>query len=125
MQAIEQVFQMFEKPDYAQFEKASTDWIYCILCRLSPHPRHYYKMRRKDFFENHIESLNEFEDFQRAKKSRKIVLIEEFDKDDEYAVCIDAWKSDEAVDGHCGSCLAIHFHRHGNGFLFSGISTIP
>ena len=125
MAAIEEVFQMFEKPDYAQFEKASTDWIYCILCRQRPHPRHYYMMRRKDFFENHIESLNEFEDFRKAKVSTKVWLEAENNKVSDITAFILAWAKDEYQMGSEGSCLGINFKRKANGFLFSGIETIP
>ncbi len=125
MEAIEQVFQMFEKPDYAQFEKSSTDWIYCILCRQRPHPRHYYMMRRKDFFENHMESLKEFEDFRKAKVSTQVWLEAENNKVSDITAFVLVWKKDEYQVGSEGSCLGINFKRHGNGFQFSGIETIP
>jgi len=125
MQAVERVFRMFENPDYAQFEKESTDWIYCILCRQRPHPKHYYMMRRKEFFKNHIESLNDFEDFRRAKKSRKIVLMEKSDGNHDFYVCLSAWERDEWVEGHGGSCLGLFFTNGEHGLLFSGIETIP
>jgi len=125
MLAVERVFRMFENPDYAQFEKESTDWIYCIHCLERPHPKHYYMLRRKDFFKNHIESLNEFEDFQKAKNSSQMWLSAENNEVSDITAFISAWAKDEYQIGSEGSSLGINFKRDGNGFRFSGIETIP
>jgi len=55
MEAIEQVFQMFEKPDYAQFVKASTEWIYCTTCFEGPEGlTNGYLLDSKVFFSSRL-----------------------------------------------------------------------
>jgi hypothetical protein len=125
MQAVERVFRMFENPDHAQFEKESTDWIYCIHCREKPHPKHYYMMRRKEFFNEHLERINGFAYFQKAKNLSQVWLSAENNEVSDITAFISAWAKDECQIGHEGSCLGMNFKRDGNDFRFSGIETIP
>jgi hypothetical protein len=125
MEALEQVFQMFEKPDYAQFEKASTDSIYCTTCFKGPEGlTNGYFLDRKIFFSSHLASF-QMNEMKRARKSTKIHLFSQKSEVSEIIAFIEIWKKDEIVLGHEGGSIGLHFKQDNQRFRFSGIEFVP
>lgn len=125
MVAIEQVFQMFERPDYAQFMKASTDWIYCPTCFKGPEGlTNGYFLDSKVFFSNHLPSF-QLHEMKRAQKSVIINLLGQKSKVSDVIAFIQIWKKDEIELGHEGGSIGIHLKHDGKNFRFAGIEKVP
>jgi len=125
MEAIEQVFQMFEKPDYAQFEKGSTDRIYCTTCFKGPEGlTSGYLLDSKVFFSSHLPSF-QLHEMKRAQKSTIINLLGHKSKVSDVIAFIQIWKKDEIELGHEGGSIGIHLKHDGKSFRFAGIEKVP
>ncbi|NQY30154.1 MAG: hypothetical protein HRT69_11875 [Flavobacteriaceae bacterium] len=124
--SIKSVIDNFENIDYKKFESISISEIYCIICngtkdsKLDP-----YVISRKDFFENHLKTIKDFESWKRAAKSEEIKLILEKNKRSDITVYLTTWKKDELTKGHEGEQLGLYFKKRNGKYLFAGIETIP
>lgn len=126
VRAVGIVIHNFENPDYNKFEDISTEVIYCILCdgtlesKLDP-----YVIYRKDFFENHLTNITNFESWKRATTSEELRLIREESKRSDITAYLTTWKKDEWVKGHEGAELGLYFKKVDGEYRFAGIETIP
>lgn len=123
---VHTVFELFENPDFSEFEKISTEKIYCIICFNRPdlidEP---FMLDRKEFFDNHLKEINKSDHFIRAKKSKKIILIKDNDHRTDITVFFTIYEEDELYPGHEGGQLGIFFKKVNGDYKFAGIETIP
>ncbi len=124
--AINTVFTILEKADYKEFEKISTDKIYCILCNETANSKYGpYMIKRKVFFDKHLNSIKSYKSYQRALKLKEIKLIKEGDFRSDITAFITTYEKDEWAKGHEGEQLGIYFRKIKGKYMFAGIETIP
>ncbi len=126
MSKVKTVFTLFEKPNFRDFEKISTEKIYCINC-FDKHDfrEDSYMIDRKEFFEKELKKINQTEYFSRAKKANEIMLTKENDCRTDITVFFTTYKKDELAPGHEGGQLGIYFKKVNGEYKFAGLETIP
>lgn len=126
MANVETVFNLFENPDYKDFEKKSTEKIYCIICFdrpiLNDEP---YMLDRKEFFDNHLTEIKKCDSFIRATKSKDVRLIKEINQSTDITVFFTIYKKDELAPGHEGGQFGIYFKKIKGEYKFAGMETMP
>lgn len=126
MKQVDTLFDLFENPDFTSFEKISTEKIYCIICFDRPDfEEEQYMLDRKDFFDNYLSKVAQFENFNRATKSKDIMLMKEDNHRTDISVFFTIYQQDELALGHEGGQFGIYFKNENGEFKFAGMETVP
>jgi hypothetical protein len=124
--AVRELFENFDDPNYSKFEKISTDVIWCLICNSAiPLKADPQKMSRKEFYDKNLKDITNSQNWIRASKSRKIKLFIENKSSNEVTALITTWEKNEYALGHEGAQIGIHFEKVKGIFKFSGIESIP
>lgn len=83
---------------------------------------------RKEFFNNHLNSIRQSDYFIRATKSNDII-IEDTSGDislrADVIVLFTIYNRNELAPGHEGGQFGLYLKKNKNGYKFSGLETIP
>jgi serine/threonine protein phosphatase PrpC len=126
MEALENVFKSFESPDRAEFERISSDEIFCLVCDGLDLPVQSFSINRESFFDDHLRNISVSDVWKRASRSKEIMLHEQkVGTTSIMIVFLTSWKRDELAVGHEGAQLGIHFSKVDGEYKFAGIETVP
>lgn len=126
IRALDKVFKNFKKLNFVEFQKISTRVISCIICEDAKNSNlGIYDIKRKDFFDNHLKAIKNSESWERASKSKEIILHRQNSKRVDIIAFLTTWKPNEYALGHEGAQLGIYFLKVDEEFKFSGVETIP
>lgn len=125
-EAYKALFIAIESNDIETLVNISTDKIYCIICsNLTDFSKSPYMYDKKDFLENHLEKIKNSEAYQRATRSKELILV----KENHYRTGITAfwtiYKRDELAPGHEGGQFGIYFKKINGEYKFAGMETVP
>ncbi len=120
------LFDLFENPDFTDFEKISTQKIYCIICfHLPVSDEEWSILDRKEFFDNHLNKIKRSDKFIRATKSKEIMFIRENNVGADISIFFTIYQQDELAPGHEGGQFGISFKKVNGEFKFAGMETVP
>ncbi|MFB9864364.1 hypothetical protein [Rufibacter immobilis] len=128
-EALLQVFRNFEKPNYDDFSKISSEVIYCSICD-SRKPKYSSKMSRRKFYRKNLKEIAKYSIWDRASKSNGIILFKEnvgrkTNQLSDITAFITVLEPGEYAPGHEGGAIGIQFKKIDGEFKFSGIETVP
>lgn len=128
MKSVDSIFNILKQADYSSFKKSSTKNIYCLPCFTHPNPKKPYIIDRKEFFNNHLDSIRNSDYFIRAINAKQVI----FDRtpNDLYhradiIVLFTIYNQNELAPGHEGDQFGLYLQKHNKGYRFSGLETIP
>lgn len=126
MSQVKAVFELFKNPVLSDFEKSSTEEIYCIPCDEGPDTSEDpYMYDRRAFFDNHMKELGRSGWFNRAMHAPEVILVEQHDPRTDILVLFTVYKEGELAPVHEGGQLGLHFKKVNNAYKFAGIETTP
>lgn len=122
----EKVFKILDSKNKIEFGRLATRKFYCILCDGTVNSKYGpYIIKRENFIDTYLPSILMLESYQRAKVSKKYILIPENDYRSDVTLLITVWQKDEIAKGHEGGQFGLYFKRKGDNFKFAGVETIP
>lgn len=123
---VKSVFNVIKNPVFSEFEKLSTEKIYCIICFAKPDFTDTpYMLERRKFYDNHLKEFGQSNSFSRALKSTDIIIIKNNDHRTDVTVLFTIYQRGELAPGHEGGQLGMYFKKVNNVYKFAGIETIP
>lgn len=126
MSQVKAVFKLFSNPVLSDFERLSTNKIYCIICSDKPDTSEEpYIYDKRIFFDKYLKKVGQSDYFNRAMKSSDIIIVEENDRRTDIIVLFTVYKKNELALGHEGGQLGMYFKKVNNVYKFAGLETIP
>jgi len=120
--AINAVFKNFATPSYETFEKITMPELRCLIC---DDVKGFARIKRTNFFNNHLKVLRTSDDWKKAAKGEKKVFIVENKEYSDVTAFITINEKHEISPGHEGAQLGLYFKRDKDEFKFAGIESIP
>ena len=126
MAKVKSVFSVIKNPVFNEFEKLSTEKIYCTICFGKPNFTNApYILERRKFYDKHLKKLSQSNNFNRAIKSTDIILIKGNDHRTDITVLFTIYQRGELALEHEGGQLGLYFKKVSNEYKFAGIEIIP
>lgn len=123
---VDSVFKVFADQNFSEFEKISTNKIYCTMCFDRPDSKDdHYMLDRRSFFDHYLENIGKSDVFNRATRKINIILVADNNRWSDISVFFTVYQRDELAPRHEGAQLGFYFKRENGGFKFSGIDTVP
>jgi hypothetical protein len=128
VETLKEIFKSFKNVNFQEFEKISSDSIYCMICfketDFSDKP---YMLNRRDFFDNHLQQIIESDIYQNGKLLKNIQI--EWTPNDNFKrsdliVLAENFKGDGILEEDRQQ-TGFYMKKVDGNFKFSGIETLP